>query len=107
MISKRKNYPIRKKRSFESFISKTAFFLLAFGMLCILKVWLKVQNDQMLRKNGELRSTLGTLKYENALLEAKVEELKKMDRITDIAKNKIGLGKVPVYTMDLGSFDGH
>jgi hypothetical protein len=70
-------------------------WLLAFALIIFLKVWQKTSVDHMNRRNGVLAEELKAVRYENLLLEAKIEELRSMERISHIARDEMNMVEVP------------
>ncbi len=70
-------------------------WLLAFAAVIFLKVWQKTFIDHMNRRNGVWADELKLLRYENLLLEAKIEELRSLERISQIAREQYKMIEVP------------
>ncbi|HPN34767.1 MAG TPA: hypothetical protein PK843_09650 [bacterium] len=70
-------------------------WLLAFAAVIFLKVWQKTFIDHMNRRNGVWADELKLLRYENLLLEAKIEELRSLERISQIARDQYHMMEVP------------
>ncbi|NLP10507.1 hypothetical protein GX408_08950 [bacterium] len=74
-------------------------WLLAFTAVIFLKVWQKTFIDHMNRRNCVWADELKLLRYENLLLEAKIEELRSLERISQIAREQYQMVEVPKITL--------
>jgi cell division protein FtsB len=74
--------------------------LLSFAIFAFLKVWQNVSVDQMIRESQKLHDRLTSVHNENIVLEAKIEELKSMERITSIAGERLGLVNAPKINLE-------
>lgn|GEM_PF-1247936 len=75
--------------------------LTLFGMASFIKVWQYVSIDQLNRKNSQLRTDLQSLKNRNAMLTAKLDGLKSMERITRVASEQLNLVQSPKMVIEL------
>ena len=76
-------------RSNTKMAGRIALCLAFFGIYCFVKVWQNVSIDQMNRKNYHLRNHLEKLRGESALLIVDIENLKRVDRIARIARERL------------------
>jgi len=74
--------------------------LLIFSLLFFIKVWQKVNVDYQYRRNGELEIELKTLRGDNALLAARIEELRSAERLTRIAAGQLHMVMVPKINLE-------
>ncbi len=96
--SSRYRQPVRKSQYLRN--REQVFFMLGIiAVLVFLKVWQKVNVDHQLRRNGALQQQLLTLQGENALLEVRIDELRSMQRMDNLARSDLKL--VPVPTIKL------
>jgi cell division protein FtsB len=85
---------------------KHLLWLLAFSLFIFIKVWQKTEVDHMNRRNGVLAEELKALRYENLLLEARIEELRSRERIAKIARNELNMVEVPTIKLqDKNAFE--
>ncbi len=85
---------------------KHLLWLLAFSLFIFIKVWQKTSVDHMNRRNGVLAEELKAIRYENLLLEAKIEELRSRERIAKIARNEMNMVEVPTIKLqDKNAFE--
>ncbi|MBD3384250.1 hypothetical protein GF407_04910 [candidate division KSB1 bacterium] len=75
--------------------------VVVFAFFCFLKVWQSVHIDQMYRQNARLEQELTKLENENALLTARIEWLKREERIVAIARKRLGLVKAPKISLEV------
>ncbi len=75
--------------------------VIAFAVFCFLKVWQSVHIDHLFRVNAKLEQSLIKLENENALLKARIEWLKREERIVAIARNKLDLIKAPKISLEM------
>lgn len=89
MVKRRKSTPYRK----------ILIGLLIVTILSFLKLWQRVDVGSEYRRNDQLREELNSLQGENALLEAKIEELCSAERLTAIASEKLHMVQVPKISL--------
>lgn len=71
-----------------------------FGVFSLANVWQDVTVDRFNRQNGKLREELLELHGQTALLTAKIEELKRYERIAAIAQKEFGFVPAPKIKID-------
>ncbi|HOT98212.1 MAG TPA: hypothetical protein PLG50_03235 [bacterium] len=91
--------PPARKSQYQRNRERVFVILGIIALLVFLKVWQKVDVDHQLRRNGALQQQLLTLQGENALLEVRIDELRSMQRMDDLARSDLKL--VPVPTLKL------
>ncbi|MBN1541600.1 septum formation initiator family protein [candidate division KSB1 bacterium] len=85
-------YPLVKGTHRRSWI---VLALIGFAFFSFLKVWQTIRVDQLNRRNAQLNNELQKLADENALLQARIEQLKSEERIVTIARERLGLVSAP------------
>ncbi len=93
-------YQSRSRRQPSRRSRQQVFVALAIlACLIFMKVWQKVNIDHQLRSNGKLEQDLLALRGENALLEVRIDELRSLQRMGQLAQRQLNL--VPVPTINL------
>ncbi len=85
-------YPLVKGTRRRSWV---VLALVGFAFFSFLKVWQTIRVDQLNRRNAQFNNELQKLADENALLQARIEELKSEERIVAIARDRLGLVTAP------------
>lgn len=75
-------------------------WLAAFSVIILVKVWQTTSVDHLNRRNGVWAEELRALRYENLQLQAKIEELRSMERITRIARKELNMIEVPKIKLE-------
>ena len=91
----------KHKRSNAKLAKYAAPGLALFGLFCFIRVWQNVTVEELHRKNGELRRNLKEIRQECARLTARVEEVKRLDRIYDIAVKEFNYIQAPKINLFL------
>ena len=102
MLKVRSTYNSNARNERKANIRRLAILALTiFGLTSFVKVWQYVSIDHINRKNSQLRADLQSLKNRNAMLTAKLDELKSMERITRLASEKLNLVQSPKMVIEL------
>ncbi len=95
-----KRYQVRPHKSDYLRVREQVIAVLAIiAVLVFLKVWQKVNVDHQIRRNGKLEQELLVLQGENALLEVRIDELRSMQRMGELAESRLKLVPVPTIVL--------
>ncbi len=95
-----KYQPAQRRSVAQARLRRILFLLMSIAILACLKVWQKVNVDHQNRFNGKLQAQLTALEGENALLEARIEELRSRERLGDVAREQLHLVPVPAIVLE-------
>ncbi|HNS72242.1 MAG TPA: hypothetical protein PKI81_02440 [bacterium] len=95
-----KRYQVRPHKSDYLRIREQVIAILAvIAVLVFMKVWQKVNVDHQIRRNDKLAQELLVLQGETALLEVRIDELRSMQRMGELAESRLKLVPVPTIVL--------
>lgn len=73
--------------------------LLMFAAFVLLRVWQNANVDHLHRSNGILKEELKLVRDENLALEAQIEKLRSMERLSQVVRDELQMEEVPIITL--------